>query len=462
MKYTLSLTGRNYEVLKNHLFQGDQLEAVALILCHRSESEKMTKLVAHKIVLVSNADCRIRSPHKIVWNTKKYLSSRQIEILDKGNLSLLTIHSHPSGFDSFSILDNENDKSFFSSVNHWFDNNRPNGSCIMLPNGHIFGRIVNKKSAFIPLSSISVSGSTIRIMEQKENKNKNYPGFSERIIQTFGQGTFNLLRKLKVGVVGCSGTGSIVIEMLARNCVGEIIIVDPDFVEEKNLNRILNSSLGDTKEQKPKVEVVRTAIEKMGLGTRVSSYKAHTSDEQVISQLKKCDVLFGCVDSAIGRYHLDCLSSAYLIPYFDIGVRIDADGKGGISQAIIVAHYIEPGKSSLMSRGAYRSDQVTAEGLKLQSPTYYEKRKEEGYITAIDEDQPAVMSINMQAACISINDFLARVHGYRLDDNSEFDIQRMSLTHGYYQNQADNTGIHPIFLKNLGMADQSYLLKLIS
>ena len=462
MKYTLSLTGKNHEILKSHLFQDDQLEAVALILCHRSESEKMIKLVAYKIILISNDDCRVRSPHKVVWNTKKYLSPKQIEILDKENLSLLTIHSHPTGFDNFSVLDNENDKSFFSSVNHWFDNNRPNGSCIMLPDGHIFGRIVNNKSAFIPLSYVSVSGSTIKIMNYKEKKNKNYPRFSERIIQTFGQGTFNLLRKLKVGVVGCSGTGSVVIEMLARNCVGEIIIVDPDVVEEKNLNRILNSSLDDTKNHKSKVEVVKTAIEKMGLGTKVSVYKSHTSDKQVISQLKECDILFGCVDSAIGRYHLDCLSSAYLIPYFDIGVRIDANRKGGISQAIIVAHYIEPGKSSLMSRGAYRSDQVTAEGLKLQSPKYYEKRKKEGYITAIDEDQPAVISINMQAACISINDFLARIHGYRLDDNNKFDIQRMSLTHGYYQNQADNTEIHPIFIKNLGMADQSYLLRSIS
>ncbi len=40
---------------------------------------------------------------------------------------------------------------------------------------------------------------------------------------------------------------------------------------------------------------------------------------------------------------------------------------------------------------------------------------------------------------MNVNDFLARVHGYRLDDNSKFDIQRMSLTHSYYQNQEDNT-----------------------
>ena len=54
---------------------------------------------------------------------------------------------------------------------------------------------------------------------------------------------------------------------LRRLGVGELILVDPDLVEEKNLNRILSATLADV--GRPKVEVVGDAIRRIGLGTRV-------------------------------------------------------------------------------------------------------------------------------------------------------------------------------------------------
>ena len=53
------------------------------------------------------------------------------------------------------------------------------------------------------------------------------------------------LGRMSVCVIGVSGTGSIVAEQLARLGVGEIILIDFDKLEERNLNRILNSSLAD-------------------------------------------------------------------------------------------------------------------------------------------------------------------------------------------------------------------------
>ncbi len=455
MKYSLSLSGVQHKKLKTHLFI-DNLESVALIFCHQSISTKQIKLVAFDIVLIPDKECE-RSKTNITWSVEKYFTPKQIETIDKNKLSLITIHSHPKGFNDFSKIDDDNDKTLFSSVNNWFDNNRANGSAIMLPNGDIFGRIVSDKGKFIPFSHISIAGSNIQMLRHK-NKNYQVPEFAKRIAQTFGKGTFSVLKQLKVGVIGCSGTGSIIIELLARNCIGELVIIDPDTVEEKNLNRILNTSLVDAQQNKPKVEILKKAIKKIGLGTNVLTYQSTTYDKKVISALKQCNILFGCVDSALGRYHLDCLSSAYLIPYFDVGVGIESDKKGGINQAIMVSHYIEPAVSSLLSRGAYTSEQVSAESLKESNPADYKKQQQEGYIIGVDENQPAVISINMQAACMAFNDFMARIHNYRLDDNSEFSIQKISLTHGYYEHKQDNTGVHKLFIKDLGKADQSNLL----
>ena len=129
MIYSLSLSGIQHKKLKTHLIQKDGLEAMALILCYRSESEERIKFIASKIIFIANQDC-FRTANKITWNTKKYLSSHQITEMDKNDLSLITIHSHPSGFNDFSKLDDDNDKILFASVNNWFDDSRPNGARI--------------------------------------------------------------------------------------------------------------------------------------------------------------------------------------------------------------------------------------------------------------------------------------------------------------------------------------------
>ena len=459
MKYVLSLSGKQHKELQTHLFQKDGLESIALIFCHSGIGNEKTKLVAYKIILISDDECE-RNATNIIWNTEKHLSPEIIEEMDNSGLCLMTIHSHPGGFNDFSKVDDDSDKILFTSVNNWFDDNRPNGAAIMLPDGHIFARIIDRKGKFIPLSHVSIAGSEIKILRHKQ-KSGSIPAFAKRISQTFGKGTFSMLSQLRVGVVGCSGTGSIMIELLARNGIGELVIVDPDEVEQKNLNRILNTSMEDAKRARPKVEVLKKAIEKMGLRTKVSIYQSYTCDAAVIAGLKVCDVLFGCVDSAIGRYHLDCLSSAYLIPYFDVGVGLYADKKGGISQAMVATHYIEPAATSLLSREGYTNEQVSAESLKINNSAYYEQRKNEGYIAGVDEDQPAVLSVNMQASCLAFNDFMARIHNYRLDDNYEFNIQRMSLTHGCYEHEEGVNEIHPLFDRDVGKADESSLVKSI-
>ena len=58
------------------------------------------------------------------------------------------------------------------------------------------------------------------------------------------------LRPQKVGV---SGTGSVVAEQLARLGSGEIILVDFDRIEGRNLDRILNSTMADVADSRLKV-----------------------------------------------------------------------------------------------------------------------------------------------------------------------------------------------------------------
>ena len=246
---------------------------------------------------------------------------------------------------------------------------------------------------------------------------------------------------------------------MARNCIGHLVIVDPDCVEEKNLNRIVNATQTDARKGIPKVESTKRGIKRMGMKVRVDAYQSHTTDKEVVEALTDCDVIFGCVDSAEGRYHLECIASAYYIPYFDVGVNLETDQVGKILQADAVAHYMHPGNASLMSRHGYTSEQVAAEGWRRIDREHYEKQKIAGYLAAVEEDQPAVMSINMQAACLAFNDFLARLHHFRLDQNDDFANQRFRLVHGSYENQEEKCDSESVFQKYSGMGEKSFLVQ---
>jgi hypothetical protein len=87
-----------------------------------------------------------------------------------------------------------------------------------------------------------------------------------------------------------------------------------------------------------------------------------------------CDVVFGCMDGVEGRHILNRLATFYIIPYFDVGARLDADGAGGIDRIAGAVHYLQPGLSSLLSRGVYNMVRVDAEAMRRTNPEMYRVR----------------------------------------------------------------------------------------
>ena len=452
----LTMTASRYEAVFNHLFPGDGLEAAAILLCNQGRGKRNRRLIVADVLFPPH-HLSERKEGFVSWPFGDCLPPEKITDIDRGGQSIVTIHSHPKGCGGFSKIDDRNDRELFPSVCNWFDDGRPNGSAIMLSNGRIEARTVDAHGTFSAMQTVSAIGNNIQIW--KSHKSQRQTAYQEKLAQTFGKGTLDLLRTMRVGVVGCSGTGSIIIELLVRNCVGELVIVDDDVVEEKNLNRLINSTIDDVRKQQSKVLAIEQAIQKIGMGTKVDASQELTDSPDVVAALVDCDVVFGCVDSAFGRYHLDCLASAYLIPYFDVGVHLEADGKGGITSADAVSHYIHPEGESLLSRGAYSIEQVTAEDWQRKDPAYYQQQRVAGYLAAVGEEQPAVMSVNMQAACMAFNDFMARIHSYRFDPNAEFATQRFRLVHGCYENALDECGPHPLMKRYMGTGDGSLLVK---
>lgn len=451
---TLTITEEQYAEIRGHLFPGDGSEAVAFVLCGRRADDVSNGLLGREILKIPYAECLERTPCRARWQTSGLIGLLE-EAASKG-MGLLKIHSHPTGFPSFSEFDDNSDRELFSSVYGWMDNNLPHGSAIMLPDGQIFGRCVEPNGDFRPLSAVKVVGESLRFWFSGPAEGDVIEP-AKRIAQTFGKGTYNLLRRLKVAVVGCSGTGSPVIEQIARNCIGKLLLVDPKRVEKKNLNRILNATMEDARKGILKVDVFARAIAAMELGTKVELFPLDLFRPEVVRAVAGCDIIFGCMDSIDGRHLLNRLSSFYLIPYFDLGVKLQADGKGGIEKICGTSHYIRPGGSSLLSRGVYTVAQLSAVNLRRTDPQTYSAYQKKGYIAGIREDQPAVISVNMLAASLAVNELLARIHAFRQDPNDEFAIHGFSLTDGFFHHEGEGKPC-PVFSKHLGRGDITPLL----
>ncbi|MXZ17786.1 MAG: ThiF family adenylyltransferase [Rhodothermaceae bacterium] len=464
----LRLTGYQHDALNSHLFPGDHCEAVAVALCGRRKGNDNTGrwgrreiLTIHEIFPVPHRACHLRKPNCVSWPTEPILPL--LRKAAEHDLAVLKIHSHPTGYAAFSERDDAADIDLFPSIMGWVDDSGPHASAIMLPQGKIIARAVyddgKGDALFVPVDAVMVAGDCIRIWRKNECNPKAaslaVPEFAKRHAQAFGEGTTMVLRHLSVAIVGVSGTGSPVAEMLTRLGVGELILVDPKLVEDKNLNRILNATKKDI--GRPKVNVLAKVLQHVGLGTHVIPLASDLFDPEVIRRVALADIIFGCVDSVDGRDLMNRLAAYYNLPYFDLGVRLDADGKGSVEAINGTVHYLQPDGSSLLSRKVYTLEDLSAAAIRRSDPAAYEQLQGENYLRGVREDRPAVISVNTLVASMAVNELLARIHPFRDYPNRQFATYRVNLNQARLMRDSE-TDACPILAPKVGRGDTSPLL----
>lgn len=453
----LSFSGDQHAHLKSFLFPGDGFEAVAVLLCGRRDGDRRYRLTVREVHGIPYDQCE-RTPLKITWNTDAI--THILERAASLGLSVVKVHSHPGGYPKFSDIDDEGDARILPMIRGWVEADVPHGSVVMLPEGEMFGRIFDGETAMHPIAAISVAGDDLKFWYPNSGT-LSMPSFVASHAQAFDAGTIERMQKMSFAVIGASGTGSPTVEQLARLGAGEIVSVDYDEIEERNVNRILNSTMDDARKGRSKVDVIADSVERMGLGTKVIRIKRSLWDPNVIRAVAQCDVVFGCMDTVDGRYLLNVLATQYLIPYFDIGVRLDAvrDGplKGKICEACGTVNYIQPGRSSLMSRDLFNMTDVAAAGLARRDPSAHNRQVKDGYIIGVTGHRPAVISVNMLASALVVNEFLARLHPYREAANARHAAVTFSLASMEIFSEREE-GICPILARKVGLGDTNPLL----
>jgi len=176
-----------------------------------------------------------------------------------------------------------------------------------------------------------------------------------------GKNSSVVLKEAKVGIVGLGGGGSHIAQQLAHVGVGNFLLVDPDSIEEHNLNRLVGGTVRDVRRKASKVEIARRVI--LGVQPHADIKPMACIWQHAVNELRKCDVIFGCVDSFRERDELERFCRQNLIPYIDIGMDVTKVGPDYLVAGQTLLSM--PGQPCLRCVGV-----ITEERLEREAETY--------------------------------------------------------------------------------------------
>ena len=181
-----------------------------------------------------------------------------------------------------------------------------------------------------------------------------------RTYDTWGTKAQGDISRLKIGIVGLGTVGSIVAEAAARIGVGSMVLVDPDIVEEHNLDRLLFATTEDVGNNK--VMVAEKAVRSHATSESVAivALPIAVQDWPAYRAIIDCDIIFSCVDRPAGRDVLNFVAYSHLIPVIDGGVAIETQ-RDTLHAAHWKAHVVVPGRQCMRCNGQYSTGMVVAE-----------------------------------------------------------------------------------------------------
>lgn len=425
---TFSFTMRDdhADALRAHLLRGDGSEHAAYIICSRAairrdpwDREAHEKYLSARVIPVADDQVLASGPGLITWSTASYV--RALREAAANDQVVAVVHNHPEGMTWFSAQDDSNEPDLVQiAVNRNGDGARML-SLLLTADGQWAGRVwlLPRDGAHAPLRMVRILGQRLGLHYAGRGGKAGLPAFDRQAL-AFGQALNNDLARLRVGVVGCGGTGSAVAMLLCRLGVGQIALIDNDIVDRTNLNRLHGARQQDADAMRPKVEVVAESLAAMGLGGRVVPVEAWVGDPECRDVLRSCDVIFGCTDDHEGRLFLNRLAYYYLVPVIDVGLAIDVDRREPPALKALDGRVtvLSPHGTCLMCRGVISAEAARGEAMKRASPEVYEQRKAEAYVAGEGNPAPAVVTFTTELACMAVNEMVQRLQGFRDPDGS--------------------------------------------
>lgn len=267
------------------------------------------------------------------------------------------------------------------------------------------------------------------IPESKDRQSVSLSKSVDRQLLLWGEKCQLKIENTIVGIAGLGGTGAALLQMLARIGVNKFVLCDPDIIEVSNLSRMPYAFEADINRKKVKVAAAYLKKINKGLELQAIPEKVQNAGDQ----LKRCDVLFGCVDNDGARLSLNELSLRYYIPYIDTGTEIFVNDSKEIDEIGGQIRIVVPTVTGCLACAEAIDFKKAAIGMMDQEDL--KPALSAGYVYGTDlTPAPAVITLNTIIAGMAVQKFVDMAacndhltHNYLIYDSKTPLIERFSF-----------------------------------
>ena len=235
-----------------------------------------------------------------------------------------------TGKEMSEVVNSERKIILFDDFNvDYYLSNKPNGQSFT----NFYDKVVHYHTLFVSQARVidaNADGRTGVVHGQRDERSVfHYPDTASSRV-----GITAITQKLedsRIGIVGVGGTGSFILDLLAKTPVQEIHLFDADSFEPHNAFRAPGAaSLEQLQAFPKKVEYFREIYSAMRGGVFTHDYFL---DEQNVHELDECTFVFVAVDNGKARRVITDHLVKKGIPFIDVGMGVEvANGLDGDPQ----------------------------------------------------------------------------------------------------------------------------------
>jgi hypothetical protein len=372
--HSAALTRSADKNLREHLLRRDGQEDICFALWFPSRGRSRITAIIHKVLLPLPDE---RNVHGNVSFNPTFLERALMEATACG-AGVALLHSHPGGrrWQGMSPDDINTEKGIAASV--YGATNLPLVGMTLAGDGawssRFWQRTAPRTYERFDCATVRVVSEELRVSFYDQLAPPPNPNAQQiRTVAAWGEPAQVDLARLRVGVIGAGSVGGMIGEALARIGFEDVMLIDFDHVEEHNLDRLLYATRADIGRLKVEVMAEHLSARATASTWRVEPIVGAVYENDGFRAALDCDVLFSCVDRPWGRYVLNLIAYAHLIPVFDGGISVRMNRLGKIAAADWKAITVAPGRQCLQCAGQYDPGlvQMEREGF-LDDPAYIE------------------------------------------------------------------------------------------
>lgn len=314
-----------FDRVRNHVEDFSRGEEAGFLLCARSRLPNRDVLLArHWLPVPDAAISRYSEGSVLSWSAE--FNSDVLDAALKDDCTPVLVHSHGGSRPAFSADDRDKERALFPAFARLVEP-LPTGS-LLLGRNDAAGSFRSTGPEELQFRRLIVIGETIETWHSAESPPPPLSPRRRLARQSVAIGPAGdaKLARANVAVIGISGGGSHVVQQLAHQGVGTLIVLDDQLVEESNLGRLVGATHADI-DTTAKVDLAHRLATGIDPSIEVVRVRSRFPSPEAIEALKDADVVVSCVDRFDAREGINSFCRRYLIPHLDIGIDIRSTGE---------------------------------------------------------------------------------------------------------------------------------------